>query len=131
MDHFIRKETVRMYDVDGQGIVHYASYYRFFTNTLEEYSKANFGDYLSEVSDKTWFVTVESKATYHKPVKLGDVLEIHMNAEKISKSTVKFNFQVFKEDSMTAEGYLIQVCIDPSIWKAKPIPEEIIKKLSN
>ena len=131
MDNFIRRETVRMYDVDAQGVVHYASYYRFFTNTLEEYAKTSFGGLLSEMSNDTWFVTVESKATYHKPVRLGDTLEIHMNAKIVSKSAVRFDFQVFKGENMTAEGYITQVCIDPKVWKSKPIPESLAKKIGN
>ncbi|MCW1293808.1 MAG: acyl-CoA thioesterase [Candidatus Parvarchaeota archaeon] len=130
MDTFIKKETVRIYDVDAQGVVHYAAYYRFFTDTLEDYSRSKFGNYLSEISKDTWFVTVESKATYHRPVKLGDVLEIHMNMNIISKSAIRFDFSVFSGEKLAAEGYITQVCIDPKAWKAKPIPDELKNRIN-
>ena len=40
---FTFKESVRIYDTDAQGIVHYAGYYRFFTDALEQFVKERIG----------------------------------------------------------------------------------------
>jgi len=62
---FVFEETVRIYDTDAQGIAHYASYYRFFTNTIEKYMREKVGIPYPNVNDELWFVMVESHAVYN------------------------------------------------------------------
>ncbi|BFH72818.1 thioesterase family protein [Sulfurisphaera javensis] len=126
---FIFEETVRIYDTDAQGIAHYASYYRFFTNTIEKYMREKAGIPYPNVNDELWFVMVESHATYKKPVKLGDRLTILLSPKALSKKVIRFDFKILKEGQVTTEGYVIQVAINPKVWKSVEIPEDILKKI--
>lgn len=128
---FIFEETVRIYDTDAQGIAHYASYYRFFTNTIEKFMKEKAGIPYPNVNDELWFVMVESHASYKKPVKLGDTLTILISPRALSKKVVRFDFKILKKGEITTEGYVIQVAINPKIWKSVEIPDEILSKIVN
>ncbi|MGC9129432.1 MAG: acyl-CoA thioesterase [Candidatus Micrarchaeia archaeon] len=125
---FLFKEKVRLYDTDAQGIVHFASYYRFFTDALDEFRSKLFPNF-SLLEGKVSFVTVESHAEYIKPAKLGDVLSVKVKPSLLSDKAVKFEMEVYKGKVLLCKGYMTQVAIDTKVWKAVPIPEEMKKKL--
>lgn len=126
---FVFEETVRIYDTDAQGIAHYASYYRFFTNTIEKYMKEKAGIPYPNVNDELWFVMVESHAVYKKPVKLRDTLSILLSPKALSKKAIRFDFKILKGGEETTEGYVVQVAINPKIWKSVEIPDEILRRI--
>ena len=126
---FVFEETVRIYDTDAQGIAHYASYYRFFTNTIEKYMKEKAGIPYPIVNDELWFVMVESHAVYKKPVRLGDSLSILISPKALSKKAIRFDFKILKGGEETTEGYVVQIAINPKAWKSIEIPDEILRKI--
>jgi hypothetical protein len=42
-DNFVFEDNVRIYDTDAQAIVHYAGYYRFFTDAAERFMRETLG----------------------------------------------------------------------------------------
>lgn len=127
---FLFKERVRIYDVDAQGVVHYSSYYRFFTDALADWAVKEFGRSLSEIEKDVWFVTVASRAEYHSPAYLDDLLTVKVRGNVISKSAVQFDFEVLRERKRICDGSLVQVAVDRRKWRAVGMPREIVKKLS-
>lgn len=127
---YVFEDVVRIYDTDAQGIAHYAAYYRFFTNTIEKFMQEKIGIPYPIVNEELWFVIVESHAVYHKPVKLGDKLTILLSPKILSNKTVRFDFKILRNGELTTEGYVIQVAINPKIWKSVDMPKEIIGKLT-
>ncbi|MEM0113967.1 MAG: thioesterase family protein [Metallosphaera sp.] len=126
---FVFEDVVRIYDTDAQGIAHYASYYRFFTNTIEKFMRDKVGIPYPNVSDDLWFVMVETHATYKEPVRLGDNLTITISPSSLSKKTIKFDIKIISKGRLTTQGYVIQVAINPKIWKATEIPDNILKSI--
>ncbi|BAB66074.1 MULTISPECIES: acyl-CoA thioesterase [Sulfurisphaera] len=127
---YVFEDVVRIYDTDAQGIAHYAAYYRFFTNTIEKFFNEKVGIPYPNVNEELWFVMVESHAVYHKPVKLGDRLTVLLSVKLLSKKVIRFDLKILNKGDLTTEGYLIQVAINPKIWKSVEIPKEILDKLS-
>ncbi|EHP71307.1 MAG: thioesterase family protein [Metallosphaera yellowstonensis] len=128
---FVFKDVVRIYDTDAQGIAHYASYYRFFTNTIERFMKDKVGIPYPNVNDELWFVIVETHAEYKRPLRVGDVITVTISPQRLSEKVIRFQFQILKEGEVTTTGYVDQVAINPKIWKAVNIPEEILKRILN
>ena len=128
-DEFIYNETVRIYDTDAQGIVHYAGYYRFFTDALEQFAMQRAGRMFPLPNENIWFVVVESNAKYHKSAHSGDELEVRLNAELLSEKAIRFDFKIYRDGELICDGYIIQVAIDKNLWKSVPIPKEIVDKL--
>jgi acyl-CoA thioester hydrolase len=126
---FVWNERVRIYDTDAQGIVHYSGYYRFFTDAFEQFSRDVLASEFPLISEKVWFVVVESKAVYHKPAHLGDKLSIGVEAEILGKKALKFSFKIHKEESLMCDGYIVQVAVDSKKWKAIEIPKKIVDKI--
>lgn len=126
MEH-VHKDKVMVYDTDYQGIAHYASYYRFVTNALSDFREARLNKLLSD--SNLWFVIVESHAKYMKPLKAGDSITVKIKPELLGEKAVKFAFAIYKGKTLTTEGYLVQVAIDPIKWAVVPIPEKLKKAL--
>ncbi|EZQ10612.1 MULTISPECIES: thioesterase family protein [Acidianus] len=127
---FVFEETVRIYDTDTQGIAHYASYYRFFTNAIENYMKEKVGISYPIVNDNLWFVMVESQAIYKRPLRLGDQITVLLSPKALSKKVVRFDITIIKGGEKATEGYVVQASIDPKNWKAIEIPDELIEKIT-
>jgi len=125
---FIYTENVRLYDTDAQGVVHYASYYRFFTDAIDEFRKKVLPGY-SLTSDSTSFVTVESHAEYIKPARLDDVLTVKLIPKLVSKKALKFDMRIYKGSEIVCRGYIIQVAIDTRRWKSVEIPKSLLSKM--
>ncbi len=128
-DEFVYKETVRIYDTDAQGIVHYAGYYRFFTDALEQFAIHRTGRMFPLLNEDIWFVVVESNAKYYKSAHSGEELDVSLNVTLLSEKTIKFDFKINRKDELICEGYIIQVAIDKNRWKSVPIPKDIVDKL--
>lgn len=126
----VYETTVKVYDTDFQGVSHYASYYRFYTNAITYFSEKVFGDSLESLAYKgIWFVVVESFSKYHRPAKLGDRLSVEVTAELINPKAIKYSFRIFRDKDFLTEGYLTMVCVDPRAWKSTEIPADLVEKL--
>ena len=126
---FVWEERVRIYDTDAQGIVHYAGYYRFFTDAFEQFSRERLGSEFPIINSRVWFVVVESNARYYRPARLGDKLRTYVHAEIAGKKAVRFNFRIHEGRDVMCDGYVIQVAIDSRRWKAVPIPKNIAERI--
>ena len=127
---FYWKERVHIYDTDSQGIVHYAGYYRFFTDASEQYAKSRFGLNWPLVNDKVWFVVVDSYARYRMPLRLGDEIRTYVNAATAGSKAIEFAFKIYRNTDMVCEGRIVQVAIDKKAWKAVSLPRSIAARIS-
>ena len=128
-EDFIFEETVKIYDTDAQAIVHYAGYYRFFTDALEAFAYERIGMMFPRANENVWFVVVESNAKYHKSARVGDKLTVHLTSNIVSDKAIRFDFKIMRGSDFICEGFITQVTIDKNTWKAVPIPKEIADKL--
>ena len=125
------KDKVMVYDVDYQGVSHYAAYYRYFTDAIESYKEEKLGFTTNNYSDAVWFVVVESKADYHESLHLNEEITVGVEAELKSPKTIKFNLKIFNKDkTLCTEGYLIMSAINPKIWKSTEVPKELVDKIN-
>ena len=129
-NEFVWKDRVRIYDTDAQGIVHYAGYYRFFTDAFEQFSRAELGSDLPVASGRVWFVVVESSARYHKPARLGDILMTHVSAELAGSKAIRFSFRIFRGRELLVDGSIVQVAIDSRRWKAVDLPKATAARIA-
>ncbi|MCL5679994.1 MAG: acyl-CoA thioesterase [Candidatus Marsarchaeota archaeon] len=124
-------DRVRIYDTDAQGIVHYAGYYRFFTDAAESFMRDTLGVSYPLLDSKTWFVVVESEAKYYKSAKLGDELSVMLNPKLLSEKVLRFDFEIHVNGVLSCGGHITQVSIDKLRWRAKPMPKNVLEKIRN
>ncbi len=122
-------DRVRIYDTDAQGIVHYAGYYRFFTDAAEGFMHDTLGISYPILDEKTWFVVVESEAKYYKSAKLGDELSVILKPKLLSEKVLRFDFEIFVRGTAICAGHITQVSINKQYWKSTPMPQSIQKKI--
>jgi acyl-CoA thioester hydrolase len=131
---FVNKDTVMVYDTDYQGVAHYAAYYRFFTDAIENYKKQVLGIDINAMSNELWFVVVESKAQYYKSLHINDVISVELNpVVSDSKKSITFNLKIKidKTGETATEGYLTMVSINPKVWKSVEMPQNLIEKFKS
>ena len=129
MNDFVWEERVHIYDTDAQGVVHYAGYYRFFTDAFEQFSRSRLDSEFPILNEKVWFVVVESKATYHKPARLGERLRTHVGVELSGKRALRFKFNIYHDGELVCEGSIVQVAINSKRWKSINLPRSLVAKV--
>lgn len=122
-------EDVRIYDTDAQGIVHYAGYYRFFTDAMQEFIRSK-GYKFPFIDDKHWFVVLESNAKYINSARAGDTLNINLTATPVSSKIIRFEFDIKRGSDEICQGYILHICIDREKWKSAEIPQEFMDSLN-
>ncbi len=128
-DKYVYDETVRIYDTDAQGVVHYAGYYRFFTDALEQFANQKAKRMYPLVNEKVWFVVVESNAKYYKSARVGDKLKVGLVPTQLSSKALRFDFDIRRGEDLLCEGYIVQVAIDKDKWKATEIPKDVVENI--
>ena len=128
-EDFVFEDTVRIYDTDAQGVVHYAGYYRFFTDAAENFMRETLGISYPLLDNDTWFVVVESKAQYKKSARLGDNLSVVLRPKKLSRKALRFDFQILRDGELICDGYITQVAINKNEWKAVELPKALLQKI--
>ncbi len=129
---YMFKDKVMVYDTDYQGIAHYASYYRFFTDAIEGYKRDVLNLQTNTINDNIWFVVVESKAQYHKSLHINDEIYVELYPKlSESKKALTYNLKIklVNTGELCTEGYLTMVSINHKLWQATEIPEDLLKKI--
>ncbi len=126
---FVFTDRVRIYDTDAQGIVHYAGYYRFFTDAAESFMRDTVGVSYPLLDENTWFVVVESEAQYHHSAKLGDELSVMLKPKLISEKVLRFDFEIYTHGELSCNGHITQVSINRQRWRSAKMPLQVIRKL--
>lgn len=122
------KEDVKIYDTDAQGIVHYAGYYRFFTDAMQEFINSK-GYSFPIVDENRWMVVLESNAKYIKSARLGDTLNTQLKVSLVSNKILRFDFDILRNEEQICQGYILHICIDKNRWKSTELPQEFIEGL--
>ena len=122
------KEDVKIYDTDAQGIVHYAGYYRFFTDAMQEFIKSK-GYSFPLIDENRWMVVLESNAKYVNSARMGDTLNTSLKVSLISKKILRFDFDITRNEEQICQGYILHICIDKNSWKSVELPQAFIDGL--
>jgi len=124
---------VRYAEVDSQGIVFNAHYLTYFDTSITEYMRNIHYDYQALVSKRGLdFHLVKSTVEYLKPIGFDEIIEIGVTAHKIGKSSLTWVLAIFKkgESECLAKGEIIWVCSRVGTNKSHPLPEDLVKLLS-
>ena len=126
---FISYNKVRMHDTDMAGILYFAKQFRFVHDALEDLvEKEGFSfDHLFNNSNFV-FVIVHAEADYLTPVKVGDLLEVHVEVENLGNSSFTMVYRIFKtNDVLMGKAKTVHVCLDAKTRQKTPIPDKLRK----
>jgi 4-hydroxybenzoyl-CoA thioesterase len=133
-----RKVRIEWGDCDPAGIVFYPRYFAMFDHSTAMLLEAATGYtkyQMREVYDFVGFPMVDTSAKFFIPSKFGDDIVIETTIEELGKSSFNILHKVWKGDALAIEARETRVWAgkhpdDPKRIKSKPLPDEVVAKLS-
>jgi 4-hydroxybenzoyl-CoA thioesterase len=123
---------------DPAGIVFYPRYFTIFdTSTTYLFEKAlgmtkiNFLKHYNFVG----YPMLDTRARFHIPTKFGDDVEVKTAITEVKRSSFSIEHKLLKDGKLAVEGFEIRVWVgpdpnDPEKIKSKPMPDEVVAKLT-
>jgi len=133
-----RQLTIEWGHCDPAGIVFYPRYFEMFdASTAFLFAKA-LGFSKREMLaryDAAGFPMVDTSAKFHAPTAFGDEVRIETTVSQFRRSSFDVRHRLFHGDTLAVEAFETRVWVgrdpdDPGRIKARPIPKEIVDRLS-
>lgn len=126
MDSFDYEMRVIYGDTDKMGISYYGNYFRWFEAARTEYFRALELPYTECEKKGIFLPVVEANAKYHAPSSYDDLLIVRTSVSEVSRTSIRFQYQVFEKNSMKllVTGFTVHVSVDAKM-KPSRLPEEV------
>jgi YbgC/YbaW family acyl-CoA thioester hydrolase len=74
---------------------------------------------------------VRAECNYRSPAEVGEVLKVFAKVSEMRNSSFVFSYEIIESQSgrLVSEGSTVQACFDPKKKKAKPIPQDLRKRI--
>jgi acyl-CoA thioester hydrolase len=123
---FSIRVKVRYAECDMQGHVFNAHYLTWFDMAhTAAVSAALERPYTELVESGLDFVVAESGVRYLSPARFDEELEVAVQFEPPTNSSLTSRFTVSRDGTQIAEGFLRHVCVDPRSLQKKAWPDEV------
>ena len=111
-------------DTDQMGIVYYANYLRWFEASRGEFLRQAGLPY-GEIERAGWGMPViEAHVKYVRPARYEDLIRVTITVDEVKHASLKFRYEVTRNDEQLATGWTIHACVDKS-GRAVRIPREV------
>lgn len=128
------QRLVEFYETDMAGIVHFTNFFRFM-ETCEHSFLRSLNQELHGLVEglETGWPRVNATCDYRAPARFGDLLTVSLFIEEVRNRSVRYRFEISKEETLIAEGKLsvAHVAITDEGIKAVPLPEALKVKLQS
>jgi 4-hydroxybenzoyl-CoA thioesterase len=130
--------TVEWGDCDPAGIVYFPNYFSYFdasTNALLLRALGINKYQMLKKYDLAGTPLVDVGARFIVPSAFGDVVIVESTVVEIKRSSFRIQHRLLRDETLAVEGHETRVWAardpaDPAKLKGRPIPEEVIAKLS-
>ncbi len=125
------KWPVRVYieDTDAGGIVYYVNYLKYMERARTEFLRHLGADHAEMIRQGAMFVIHSADIKYQEPAYLDDELEVTVVIEKIKRTYVCFQQQIFCSGRMLTKASIKGVCVIKESMKPCSIPPNIVSAL--
>jgi len=125
-------------DCDPAGIVFYPRYFEMFdtsTTALFERALGMTKFQFVKAYNSVGYPMVDTRARFLLPTRYGDDVVIETTITEIRRSSFDIRHRLMKDGELAVEGFETRVWVerdpaDPDKIKAKPLPPEMVAKLS-
>jgi 4-hydroxybenzoyl-CoA thioesterase len=136
----VNTRTVRIEwgDCDPAGIIYYPRYFQIFDNATAGLFERALGmtkpNYMAKF-DCIGFPMVDTRARFITPTRFGDDVTVETTVMALRRSSFDIQHRLSLDGTLAAEGFETRVWAgrdpaDPAKIRSKPIPDEVIEKLS-
>ena len=126
------KRRVEFYETDMAGIVHFTNFFRFMEACEHDFLRSLAHELHGVVEGlETGWPRVNATCDYRAPARFGDELTVSLFIEEVRNRSVRYRFEIAKEDLLVAEGSLsvAHVALTDDGIKAVPLPEPLKQRL--
>ncbi|HAC92529.1 MAG TPA: MFS transporter [Planctomycetaceae bacterium] len=130
---FSHRLRVRWAEVDRQDIVFNGNYFLYFDVAVTEYWRAIGLPYPHGYVDRYQqdMFAVKAMAEYHSPVSFDDEIDVYCRVQKMGRTSLTIQLQIWKGEVHTTSGQLVYVNTDVLSRKPTPWPNDFRDKVSH
>ncbi len=127
----ISKIRVRYADTDQMRIVYYGKYFEYFEEGRSDFFRLIELSYSEIEKNGIALPVVEAKASYKKPAKYDDLLEVKTILSELPMARIKLNYEIRIDGSqkIIAEGFTEHAFIDLKNNKTTRAPKSLLDTL--
>jgi len=125
-DHCVTRLAfrVRFFETDLMGIVHHATYLTYVEAGRVEYLRRRGADYRALMDRGFHMPVVEARLSYRRTARFDDELVVATRLGALTRVTVRFDYDVLRDDELIVEGHTLLACVDTA-HKPRRIPSDI------
>ena len=133
-----RKVRIEWGDCDPAGIVFYPRYFAIFDSSTTALFERALGmtkfQFLKHY-DSAGYPMVDTRAKFLLPTRFGDDVIVETTISELKRSSFSITHRLMKDGQLAVEGFETRVWVgrdpnDPDKIKSKPLPDEMVKKLT-
>ena len=112
-------------DTDQMSVVYYANFLVYFERLRNELLRAAGYTYLQMETEGLMLPVLEAHCRYLQPARYDDLLTIRGRGEAISPTRIKVHCEVWREETLLAEGHTIHACVSADRRRPVRLPEAL------
>jgi YbgC/YbaW family acyl-CoA thioester hydrolase len=127
---FCTHHTVRFAETDPAGIVFFARYFEYAHMAYEDMLVAGGLPLSHFFENQCGMPLVHSEASYSKPCRLGERLQLQLEVDKIGNRSMRYAVEIRGADQgLRARVILTHAILDLSTGKTVAVPEDLLGAL--
>lgn len=129
---FSFKKKINFYDCDAAGVLFFARIFELCHSAYEAMVESfnleedywNNEDYIVPI--------IKSEASYHKPLKYGEVILIEINVSQLRSSSFELSYEIKNDkEEITNKIRTVHVFVDKNSWKKKDMKKNIYNRFKD
>jgi acyl-CoA thioester hydrolase len=123
---FHHRLRVRWAEVDRQDIVFNGHYLTYFDLAMTEYLRALGFPYPAGLIEAgSDLFVVKAAVEYKASARYDEHLDIHCRVARIGRSSIRFLFEIYRDEDLLVTGENIYVNADPKTKQSAPVPNAL------
>lgn len=122
---------VRYADTDKMGVVYNGNYFSFFETGRNELMRKNGLPYTKVEENGFMLPLIDSYAKYINPAKYDDIIDIHAKLIYDNSIKLKFEYNIFVNDTTITTGYTRHVFVNKDNMKPVRPPKLFLDIINN
>lgn len=109
---FVHTRRVNFSDTDMAGIVHFSNYYRYMEEAEHAFFRSLGLSIMYPMADDVMvgWPRVSSQCNYEAPARYDDLVDIHVNIERVGVKSVTYQMNLFVGEKRIARGRMKTAC---------------------
>lgn len=129
MEQFKAQYRVYYEDTDAGGVVYYANYLKFAERARTDYLRARGIEQTAlQKEEGLVFVVHRVEATFHKPAKLDDLLDVSVEVKELKGATIHMEQAILRGAEKLCSVKVEVICVQAAGFKPARIPEALKAK---